>query len=78
MSIRNIYDVWEKLILTYLRIDGGHGLSIQQGWHASSIVITDTSNKNGIQPIQMPAEVPETGFTAETTIDEEIEAIDAE
>ena len=64
--------------VTDLRVDRIHGFALEQSRHAAGVVITKSGDQNGVKPVEMSTEIPEASFPAESSVNEQVESVDAE
>jgi len=62
-----------------LRVEGAARLPLQQGADAAHVLVAQPGDQDGVQPVQVSAEVPEAGpGFGEAAVDQDVEAVDAE
>lgn len=63
--------------MSNLRVDGAHGLALEKRCNPARVLVAQAGDEHGVKTIQVPAEVPEARTTAEATVDQHVEAVDA-
>ncbi len=64
--------------MSNLRVERTKRLPLQQRSHPARVLLTQPSDQDCIQSVQVSAEVPEASLASEASVDEYVEAVDAE